>query len=98
MQKFKFFYLLLMLISLGLLTLPTYAQEDTDTVLAEGVARSFLVTLTTPELLDTLDFYLLDSLKTDPVLAPWQSTFVWAVMLPVRAQVIINFSTVCSPF
>ena len=39
MQKFKFFYLLLMLISLGLLTLPTYAQEDTDTVLAEGVAR-----------------------------------------------------------
>ena len=69
MQKFKFFYLLLMLISLGLLTLPTYAQEDTDTVLAEGVARSFLVTLTTPELLDTLDFYLLDSLKTDPVLA-----------------------------
>ncbi|MBN1219850.1 MAG: PD40 domain-containing protein [Anaerolineae bacterium] len=69
MRKLKFFYLILMLISPVLLTLPTYAQEDADAMLAEGMARNFLTTLTTPELLDTLDFYLLDPVKTDPVLA-----------------------------
>lgn len=54
------------------------AQEDSttpdtlDTILARAAAKGFLITLTRPELVDTLNFYRLDSV-TDETLAELQA-------------------------
>jgi len=50
-------------------TSPTTAQEDLDTILARSAAKSFLVTLTRPELESTRDFYLVDDLRIDGVIS-----------------------------
>ena len=47
---------------------PAQAQEDLDTILARSAARSFLTTLTRPELASALDFYTADTLRTDNIL------------------------------
>jgi Tol biopolymer transport system component len=51
---------------------PVQAEEEMDTVLAQAAAKGFLTTLTRPDLSDTIDFYLLDSLQADSVLAELQ--------------------------
>ncbi|MCB0209036.1 MAG: PD40 domain-containing protein [Anaerolineae bacterium] len=48
---------------------PAQAQEDLDTILARAAARSFLTSLTRPELAGTVDFYTAETLRTDNVLA-----------------------------
>jgi TolB protein len=55
--------LLALLLSLvNFVSAPAQAQEnDLDTVLARAAAKSFLITLLRPELANTMDFYLLDS-------------------------------------
>jgi len=45
------------------------AQEDTDAILARAAAKSFLVTLTRPELTDVRAFYLADGLTADAIVA-----------------------------
>ncbi len=61
-------------ILLGLLvnlaaTSPTTAQEDMDTILARSAARSFLTTLTRPELENARDFYLKEDMRVDGVMS-----------------------------
>jgi hypothetical protein len=51
---------------------PVQAQEDLNTLLARAAARSFLITLTRPELAAVLNFYRLDTV-TDDVVAELQS-------------------------
>ncbi|GAB4432633.1 MAG: hypothetical protein Kow0031_14040 [Anaerolineae bacterium] len=46
---------------------PTAAQEDLDTILARSAAKSFLVTLTRPELEAARDFYLKEDMRIDGV-------------------------------
>ncbi len=53
----------------GLVTAPARAQEDLETILARAAAKGFLVTLTRPELSSVMNFYVLDSLDLEPVLA-----------------------------
>lgn len=60
---------LILVVGLGMVISPTHAQEDLNAILAEAAASNFLVTLAHPHLSDTMDFYLLDSVKTDPILA-----------------------------
>jgi hypothetical protein len=66
MKKTTVLYITLLL-ALGLslvsfVSTPALAQEnDLDTVLARAAAKSFLITLLRPELTNTMDFYLLDS-------------------------------------
>ncbi len=66
MKKTTFLYVTLLLalvLSLaGLVSAPAQAQEnDLDTTLAKAAAKSFLITLLRPELANTMNFYLLDS-------------------------------------
>jgi hypothetical protein len=53
---------------------PTASAESLDTILARGVARSFLVTLTRPDLAGMIDFYVSDGVKEGPVLAELLAT------------------------
>jgi len=53
----------------GIATVPVQAQEDLETVLARAAAKSFLVTLTRPDLSSAMSFYVLDSVDLDHVLA-----------------------------
>jgi len=73
MMKNKVWYLLLsvMLLTAVGLTGPAtaQAQDDYDTILARAAAKGFLVTLTRPDLTETMNFYLLDSVKQSGVLA-----------------------------
>lgn len=48
---------------------PAQAQEDLDTILARAAAKSFLVTLTRPELSNLMSFYTQDSLNVEAVVA-----------------------------
>lgn len=48
---------------------PAQAQEDLDTILARAAARSFLTTLTRPELSGALDFYTAETMRTDNILS-----------------------------
>jgi len=67
------FYLASMLALLFSLTIangsPAQAQEDLETVLARSAAKSFLVTLTRPELSSTMRFYALDTVDLDNLVA-----------------------------
>jgi hypothetical protein len=47
--------------------------EDLNTILARSAARSFLITLTRPELADTMNFYLTDNVKNINILAGLQN-------------------------
>jgi dipeptidyl aminopeptidase/acylaminoacyl peptidase len=66
--------LLFVVIGLSLNFGPALAQEDPNKVLAEGAARSFLISLINPTLHSTLDFYLSDAAQLDPVLAELRQT------------------------
>ena len=80
------FYLVLMIgvvFSLGATgaTTPVEAQDNNpspgsgeplDTVLARAAARSFLITLLRPELANTMNFYLLDSVNAADIVAAFQ--------------------------
>lgn len=57
------------LIGLSLALGPILAQEDLHKVLAEGAARSFLISLTQPSLQETAEFYLSETARLDPLLA-----------------------------
>lgn len=68
--------LLLLSLSLGIVgALPVEAQEgveELETVLARSAAKGFLITLTRPDLAGVTNFYLLDSLEQDTILAELQ--------------------------
>lgn len=75
-------FLLALLLTLG--WTPAQAQENTgtetpkavenlDTILARATAKSFLITLTRPELSGTMNFYLTDSVKASNILAGLQN-------------------------
>lgn len=61
--------LLFAIMGLSLMLEPTWAQEDLHKVLAEGAARSFLISLTQPSLQGTADFYLSERARLEPTLA-----------------------------
>ena len=66
MKKTTVLYITLLLaLTLSLMSfisVPAQAQEnDLDTLLARAAAKSFLITLLRPELANTMNFYLLDS-------------------------------------
>jgi hypothetical protein len=77
MKKKTIFYVTLLLalvVSLtGVASAPAQAQQDDlDTILARAAARSFLITLTRPELADAMHFYLLDSVRNDRLVTALQ--------------------------
>ena len=51
----------------------TKAVDDLETNLARAAARSFLTTLTRPELADTMNFYLTDDVKNSNILSGLQN-------------------------
>lgn len=74
MKKVTFYlaFLVIMLLGLGLVNSPAQAQEpdqNLNTILAQAAAKSFLVTLTRPELASTRNFYLLESVNIEGILA-----------------------------
>ncbi|NJN96888.1 MAG: hypothetical protein HC875_23695 [Anaerolineales bacterium] len=79
------FYILLVALTvlLSISSTPALAQENTikmvddlNTNLARAAAKSFLTTLTRPELADTMNFYLTDDVKTSNILAGLQNPAV----------------------
>jgi hypothetical protein len=87
-QKVTFFILLttaVLLFYLDAASAPIQAQENSptasptatpvslDTILAQGTARSFLTTLTRPDLAGQLDFYVLDQVKDSQILTELQT-------------------------
>jgi Tol biopolymer transport system component len=72
-MKNRLFYLTLIVVVVlslvvGASAAPAEAQEDLETVLARAAARSFLVTLSRPDLSGAMNFYVLDSVDLGPVL------------------------------
>ncbi len=70
MKKNVIIYLILMVsVVLGLWSVTSSSaqaqREDLDTLLARAAAKGFLVTLTRPELSDTMHFYLLENIDDD---------------------------------
>jgi Tol biopolymer transport system component len=53
----------------GIGAAPVQAQEELETVLARAAAKSFLVTLARPDLSSAMNFYVLDSVDLEQVLA-----------------------------
>jgi hypothetical protein len=88
MRKQVTFYTMLIAaviaISLGATNLPIQAQDDSptvqptatgeslDTILAQATAKSFLITLTRPDLAGMIDFYVSDRVKDSHILAELQ--------------------------
>jgi hypothetical protein len=71
MKRVSFYLALLLILAL---VSPAQAQSETlDTILARAAARGFLTSLTRPELAGLTDFYLLDRLKTEGLVAELQS-------------------------
>ncbi|MBI1882091.1 MAG: PD40 domain-containing protein [Chloroflexi bacterium] len=71
---------LLLTLGLGVSSGPALAQENTrtpvddlDTNLARAAAKSFLITLTRPELAGTMNFYLADDVKESNILSGLQN-------------------------
>ncbi len=83
MMKNKVWYLLLsllLLVAVGLTgASAVQAQEDYDTILARAAAKGFLVTLTRADLADTMNFYLLDSVKQSDILAELPETTAFEI-------------------
>ena len=48
---------------------PVKAQEDLDTILARAAAKNFLATITRTELMDSIEFYLVDDLRVEGLLS-----------------------------
>ncbi|MBN1220051.1 MAG: PD40 domain-containing protein [Anaerolineae bacterium] len=73
----KILYLVLIIsVVFGLrATAPALAQtqDNLDTTLARAAANSFLITLLRPELVNTMKFYLLDSVNADEITAAFQA-------------------------
>jgi hypothetical protein len=88
MRKQVIFYTMLiaavMFISLGTTSLPIQAQGDSptiqpiatgeslDTILAQATGKSFLITLTRPDLAGIIDFYVSDRVKDSHIVAELQ--------------------------
>lgn len=71
-KKFTFYLALMLGVVMSLSAVagtPVQAQESIDTILARAAAKSFLVTLTRPELTSARDFYVAESANTESVTA-----------------------------
>lgn len=82
--RFTLYALLLaVMVMFGVSSAPALAQENApktvdnlDTNLARAAAKSFLTTLTRPELAGTMNFYLTDDVKNSDILAGLQNPLV----------------------
>jgi hypothetical protein len=52
---------------------PAATEETLDTILAREMAKSFLISLTRPDLAGMIDFYVSDGVKDGPILAELQA-------------------------
>lgn len=70
MKKITIYLAIILGLMLSLNTTATsLAQEDLETILARAAAKSFLVTLTRPELSGVQKFYMVDDLRAEGILA-----------------------------